>query len=102
MDRNGVSNRCAETEKYLDLLLLDLSEARNVCSNSLDFHVGLPRSWRSFMVVVHEGRDLAAMDFFTSDPYCVVQCVAAMHLASTVPGVVLLGIWGWPRIPKGS
>ena len=35
-----------------------------------------PRSWRSFMVVVHNGADLAAMDFYSSDPYCIVRCMA--------------------------
>ena len=28
------------------------------------------------MVVVHQATDLEAMDFFNSDPYCIVRCVS--------------------------
>eukprot|EP00435_Cladocopium_sp_Y103_P025592 s1429_g6.t1 len=46
-----------------------------IIPNSLHY-----RNWRTFMVVVHQASDLAAMDFFhnfNSDPYCIVRCVSA-------------------------
>lgn len=44
-----------------------------IIPNSLHY-----RNWRTFMVVVHQASDLAAMDFFNSDPYCIVRCVSSM------------------------
>lgn len=38
------------------------------------------RSYRSFTVIIHSAAGLAKADYFSSDPYCVVRCVASMLL----------------------